>query len=150
MIASGPRALKCCGRDHMAVRDGAELREDLIIPSMANVNVLELDATRKLSLQNVVMGGAWLACIEGNDRGQETATNAVAAAVAAGINEWDTAPLYGNGLRETRLGAAVSNLPAADAVKVRVTTKAGRLLTDGCGGILNDYTAEVHMHCLRP
>lgn len=107
---------------------------------------LELDGSRRPSLQDIVMGGAWLACTKGDDgfcdRGQEVATEAVLAAVAAGILDIDTAPLYGHGLRESRLGAALSALPAASAARLRIITKAGRLLTDNDDGVLNDFTAD--------
>ncbi|MHB8285908.1 MAG: aldo/keto reductase [Caulobacteraceae bacterium] len=54
------------------------------------------------------------------------AHQAVAAALAAGINYFDTAPHYGFGLSETRLGAALAELdPQARAL---VSTKVGRRL----------------------
>ncbi|MFC5924237.1 aldo/keto reductase [Micromonospora vulcania] len=50
---------------------------------------------------------------------------AVAAAYAAGIRYFDTAPHYGLGLSERRLGRALAGLPRADYV---VSTKVGRAL----------------------
>ena len=55
----------------------------------------------------------------------EDASGAVAAALAAGIGYFDTAPLYGYGLSERRLGAA---LPTSPPEPVVVSTKVGRLL----------------------
>jgi D-threo-aldose 1-dehydrogenase len=52
-----------------------------------------------------------------------TAEDAVAAALGAGIDYFDTAPHYGLGLAEQRLGAALARSP--DTV---VSTKVGRLL----------------------
>ena len=49
----------------------------------------------------------------------------VAAAYDAGIRLFDTAPLYGHGLSERRLGAVLQSLPRAS---LAVSTKVGRLL----------------------
>ena len=55
----------------------------------------------------------------------EAAAAAIAAALAAGIRYFDTAPLYGYGLSESRLGQALSQLPPQS---VRLSTKVGRLI----------------------
>ncbi len=56
----------------------------------------------------------------------EAADSTVAAALAAGIRYFDTAPFYGFGLAERRLGAALeAHDPAGSAI---VSTKVGRLL----------------------
>ncbi|MEY8039631.1 aldo/keto reductase [Saccharopolyspora cebuensis] len=55
----------------------------------------------------------------------DTATAAVDAAWRAGIRYFDTAPHYGLGLAERRLGAALAHHPRAEAV---VSTKVGRRL----------------------
>ncbi len=55
----------------------------------------------------------------------DTAGAAVDAAWAAGVRYFDTAPHYGLGLSEARLGAALAGRPRADFV---VSTKVGRLL----------------------
>jgi D-threo-aldose 1-dehydrogenase len=57
----------------------------------------------------------------------DTAAAAVDAAWAGGIRTFDTAPHYGLGLSERRLGAALAHRPRAEYV---VSTKVGRLLTD--------------------
>jgi D-threo-aldose 1-dehydrogenase len=57
----------------------------------------------------------------------EAAEGAVAAALSAGIRYFDTAPFYGYGLSERRLGAALSHLPQAS---VRISTKVGRLIVE--------------------
>ena len=54
-----------------------------------------------------------------------TAAGAVAAAWEAGVRYFDTAPHYGLGLSERRLGAALARYPREDFV---VSTKVGRLL----------------------
>ncbi|MFE7711275.1 aldo/keto reductase [Streptomyces sp. NPDC057486] len=55
----------------------------------------------------------------------ESATRTVDAAWAAGIRSFDTAPHYGLGLSERRLGAALRDRPRAEYT---VATKVGRLL----------------------
>lgn len=55
----------------------------------------------------------------------ETAEAAVEAAWAAGIRYFDTAPQYGFGLAEERIGRALAKRPRADFV---LSTKVGRLL----------------------
>lgn len=54
------------------------------------------------------------------------ANAAIVAAFTAGVRYFDTAPLYGFGLSERRLGAALFALPTADVI---ISTKVGRLLT---------------------
>ena len=56
------------------------------------------------------------------------AHEAVRAAWNAGIRYFDTAPLYGSGLAETRLGHALGELPREQLV---VSTKVGRVLEAG-------------------
>ncbi|MBV8652306.1 MAG: aldo/keto reductase, partial [Alphaproteobacteria bacterium] len=53
------------------------------------------------------------------------ATSTVAAARRAGLNFFDTAPLYGHGLSEHRIGAALRHVPRESFV---LATKIGRLL----------------------
>jgi hypothetical protein len=55
----------------------------------------------------------------------ETAARAVAAAFDAGIRYFDTAPHYGLGLSERRLGRALAGRDRGDFV---ISTKVGRLL----------------------
>ncbi|HEX7759861.1 MAG TPA: aldo/keto reductase, partial [Caulobacteraceae bacterium] len=56
----------------------------------------------------------------------DQAFEAVAAAIAAGIGYFDTAPHYGFGLSEARLGAALARLDPME--KALVSTKVGRVL----------------------
>src|SRR5690606_5760074 len=60
----------------------------------------------------------------------ETATATVAAAWAGGVRHFDTAPHYGAGLSETRLGSALKDLPRE---AYTVSTKMGRVLVDHDG-----------------
>jgi D-threo-aldose 1-dehydrogenase len=56
----------------------------------------------------------------------DSAIEAIGAALAAGIRYFDTAPYYGFGLSERRLGAALAEFHAAD--EVVLSTKVGRRL----------------------
>jgi D-threo-aldose 1-dehydrogenase len=62
----------------------------------------------------------------------ETATATVAQAWAEGIRYFDTAPHYGLGLSERRLGAALAEYPRAEFV---LSTKVGRVLEPDPSGL---------------
>ncbi|MDT0447538.1 aldo/keto reductase [Streptomyces hesseae] len=62
----------------------------------------------------------------------DDAAEAVRAAWDAGVRYFDTAPHYGAGLSEERLGAALRGLPRREFT---VSTKVGRLLADGPGDL---------------
>jgi D-threo-aldose 1-dehydrogenase len=61
----------------------------------------------------------------------EAAEAAVAEAFRQGIRLFDTAPLYGYGLSEERLGRALASLPADEVV---ISTKVGRLIVPAPDG----------------
>ena len=61
----------------------------------------------------------------------DTARAVVDTAWARGIRYFDTAPHYGLGLSERRLGAALQNRPRGEYT---ISTKVGRLLVDNPGG----------------
>jgi len=118
-------------------------------------------AARVLKPQELLLGGIWIGPSgdnQGQDLGQDNADATVAAAVAAGITEFDTAPWYGAGCSEERLGKAVAKVAPGAA---KVITKTGRMVyePDGvtpCTGsfeaqggskyntriIKNDFTAD--------
>jgi D-threo-aldose 1-dehydrogenase len=62
----------------------------------------------------------------------ETALATVRAAFDAGVRYFDTAPLYGVGRAERRLGLAVRTLPRD---QITISTKVGRILQDEDGTI---------------
>jgi len=62
------------------------------------------------------------------DVGDEAARATVDAAWSLGIRFFDTAPLYGSGLAESRLGAALAGRPRDELI---LSTKVGRLLVPG-------------------
>src|ERR671934_2641756 len=59
---------------------------------------------------------------------EETAVETIGRAYANGLRFFDTAPLYGHGLAERRLGRALAGRPRGDFV---LATKVGRLLRAG-------------------
>ena len=83
-----------------------------------------------LEVRRLAMGTAPLASIFwGNDAG--TAVQTVARALELGVGFFDTAPFYGLGEAERRLGRALADAGGARPV---IATKAGRLLTQGPDG----------------
>ncbi|WP_432933263.1 aldo/keto reductase [Microbispora sp. CA-135349] len=64
---------------------------------------------------------------------EEQAEEALAAAWEAGIRYFDTAPHYGTGLAEERLGRFLRGLPGQAAGEAVVSTKIGRVLVPGQG-----------------
>jgi D-threo-aldose 1-dehydrogenase len=61
----------------------------------------------------------------------EDAHGTITAALAAGVGYFDTAPHYGLGLSERRVGEALKGVPRDEVV---LSTKVGRLLVDNPGG----------------
>lgn len=68
----------------------------------------------------------------------EQAVSVVKAALAAGVNLVDTAPLYGAGVSERRVGAALRDVPRE---RVVISTKVGRLVEPD-GSIPFDYSRD--------
>ena len=101
-----------------------------------------------LEVRRLAMGTAPLASIFwGNDA--FTAVRTVSRALELGIRFFDTAPFYGLGEAEHRLGRA---LEAGDGVGAVVATKAGRLLstpTDGSVGVDFDFSYDGAMRSLE-
>lgn len=100
---------------------------------------LSVVSARRLRPEEVVFGGIWIGPGGGDrgdgcrpDPGQAAANAAVRAAVAAGIVEFDTAPWYGAGACEERLGRALHEEGLVNSV--RVFTKAGRLYSEPVDG----------------
>jgi D-threo-aldose 1-dehydrogenase len=81
------------------------------------------------------LGGAPLGDLYGH-LDEETAQATVKVALAAGISLLDTSPLYGHGLSEHRIGAALRSVPRESVI---LSTKVGRWMqagapkTDGSG-----------------
>ncbi len=84
----------------------------------------------KLSLSPLGLGCAQLGNLY-HEITDETATATVRRAWDEGVRYFDTAPHYGLGLSETRLGAVLGEYPRDDYV---LSTKVGRLLEPNPGG----------------
>ena len=89
---------------------------------------------RALAPSDIVLGAIWIAPGGGEqgdgtrgDPGQDNATATVSAAIAHGVREFDTAPWYGAGASEERLGGAIAALSEEQRQPLQVGTKAGRL-----------------------
>src|SRR6185503_7695425 len=91
-----------------------------------------LDSTRRLRvpLSPLGLGTAQLGNLLG-EVSDEEAMQVVAAAWQAGIRYFDTAPHYGLGLSERRLGAALASRTRDDYA---ISTKVGRLVVPNPGG----------------
>jgi D-threo-aldose 1-dehydrogenase len=77
----------------------------------------------------------------------EAAISTVHSAFDAGVRYFDTAPLYGVGKAERRLGAGLRALPRDEVV---VSTKIGRILQDDDGTVAPtfEYSPEAVAQCL--
>jgi D-threo-aldose 1-dehydrogenase len=85
---------------------------------------------RRLELGRLGVGTAQLGNLQ-HEMSDRTAIDIVDAAWEAGIRYFDTAPHYGVGLSERRLGMALAGRPRDDFI---VSTKVGRLLVPNPGG----------------
>ena len=94
-----------------------------------------------LSINRLVLGTAPMSSFFWDTPAEQGVATAVAA-YESGIRTFDTAPLYGLGEAETRLGEALARTGAGDDVVI--ATKVGRTLVDGPGGpdVVFDFSAE--------
>lgn len=88
--------------------------------------------TTTVQVSRLSLGGAPIGGLKEPDAAQTT-HEIVMRAYALGIRLFDTAPLYGSGASERRMGAALRQLPR-DAIVV--ATKVGRLIRPADGGTL--------------
>lgn len=63
-------------------------------------------------------------------------SSVISAALDAGITYFDTAPFYGNGSSERRIGAKLSTVPRSS---FRISSKVGRILVPGASSEPNEY-----------
>ena len=96
---------------------GRDRRFRLMITSVAMPDPLQLG---RLAVGTAPLGGLY-APVSDDD-----ALATLVAAAASGITHFDTAPHYGRGLAETRLGTFLSRAP--DAGRFTVSTKVGRFV----------------------
>lgn len=67
-------------------------------------------------------------------------------AYTLGVRLFDSAPLYGGGVAETRLGRALRGIPRASYV---ISTKIGRVISDTPGPLPFDYSYDGIMRCIE-
>jgi aryl-alcohol dehydrogenase-like predicted oxidoreductase len=86
--------------------------------------------------------------VRGNPLDQE---RTVASAIAAGVNYFDTAVLYGNGESETNLGRVLRNLKAVNVVvgtKVRLPSEQFGRIPDAAAKSLEGSLARLNRDCV--
>ena len=101
------------------------------------------ESGRTLDPTEIVLGGIWLGPGGGDggdgnrpDLGQENATAAVEAALRSGICEFDTAPWYGAGASEERLGRALQALTQRGLTVTRSASDSSSLThADACASL---------------
>jgi D-threo-aldose 1-dehydrogenase len=99
---------------------------------VANPSTLSLP---KLGLGTAPLGGLYAAV------GDEDSQRTLLTAFDAGMRYWDTAPFYGVGLAETRVGRALGLVERSEVI---VSTKAGRVLKPGREASIFVDTPDVH------
>jgi len=67
-------------------------------------------------------------------------------AYTLGVRLFDSAPLYGGGVAETRLGRALRGIPRESYV---ISTKIGRVVTNAPGPLPFDYSYDGIMRCIE-
>ncbi len=84
----------------------------------------------RLGLGGAPLGGLFTSV------GETTAQDTVLAAYDAGLRYFDTAPFYGHGMSETRLGSVLCHYPRDDFT---LSTKVGRVLVPPDAGGIEDH-----------
>jgi D-threo-aldose 1-dehydrogenase len=106
----------------------------------------EITTIRDLKLTRLGLGTAPLGGLY-SPVSQEAATNTIGRAYELGLSFFDTAPLYGYGTAESRLGAALADKPRDSYV---LATKVGRLLRDTSDRSHNYDVDQTQFHAGEP
>jgi aryl-alcohol dehydrogenase-like predicted oxidoreductase len=106
---------------------------------------LSLTSARRVTPAEITVGAIWIGPGGGPngdgdrpDLGHANAVATVRCALEAGVRDFDTAPWYGSGASEERLGRAITELQSSGFEPARaanVTTKIGRLVRSAEGGV---------------
>lgn len=83
---------------------------------------------RKVPVSALILGCAPIGCGWAGDVPESTAESTVLQALSLGIRYVDTAPWYGAGLSEQRLGKALATAQSTTKEQVAVSTKVGRYM----------------------
>jgi D-threo-aldose 1-dehydrogenase len=105
---------------------------------MTTLQARPLGGKNPLRVTNYGLGTAPLANLY-NTVAEADAIATVQAAYHQGVRLFDTAPLYGLGASEERVGKALQDFPRESYV---ISTKVGRVLHDDRSGYLFDYSRE--------
>ena len=119
------------------------MREDPFTPPGSTLPTIPPAVPRELG--DIGFGGAAIGNLY-TEVDDEVAEAAVRFAVEQGIRNFDTAPFYGYGLSEERLGRA---LPELTYGEVRISTKVGRHISDAGGCPQADDGFAVQGRCAR-
>lgn len=104
---------------------------------MTAMKTVPLGGKNLLQVTNFGLGTAPLANHKAVTEAEAVAT--IQAAVENGIQLFDTAPLYGAGVGEERLGKALQGIPRSS---YKISTKIGRLIKDDRSGCSFDYSRD--------
>jgi D-threo-aldose 1-dehydrogenase len=105
---------------------------------MTAIETRPLGGKNPLPVTNFGLGTAPLANLY-NPVSEADAIATVQAAYNSGVRLFDTAPLYGRGLSEARVGRALAGYPRESYV---ISTKVGRVLSDDQSSLHFDYTRD--------
>ena len=82
-------------------------------------------------VENLIFGGATIGCLF-REVDEDQAKSALEEAVRQGITYFDTAPFYGAGLSEERIGKYVRKYPyngkSYEQTDIKISTKCGRVI----------------------
>ena len=84
-------------------------------------------STRVPTIENLIFGGSTIGCLY-KEVTEDQAKDALEEAIKCGITHFDTAPWYGAGLSETRLGKYLPK--EVDGKKLVISTKSGRIIKE--------------------
>ena len=108
---------------------------NLLAPSGGGVEHVLRGGSGKMEPTDIQMGGIWFGPFSGQEPDMScspTADATIHAALALGIRDFDTAPMYGSGRCEERMGHALNSVECPVPLsEIRVTTKSGRLMREG-------------------
>ena len=93
-------------------------------------------------VENLIFGGATIGCLF-KEVDDDQAKMALEAAIKLGITYFDTAPFYGAGLSEKRIGSYVPT--EVNGKKIKISTKCGRIIKDK-SKITEDERVEHNYH----
>jgi D-threo-aldose 1-dehydrogenase len=102
-------------------------------------------ANTQIEVTELGFGGAPLGAV-GSYIDESDAEMILTHALRSGINYFDTAPLYGHGLSEKRLGRILANIDRGDFV---LSTKVGRRLVDPSLGVRNPQMRDEENKAIR-